>query len=259
MTTLSNFTGLLRKKTNTKSVSKKIKNTPSFILVYEEHFHFKGLYHITTIMSLSYSQLGQDLEVLRFYNKKEGGFFVEVGASDGIELSNTLLLEKEYKWKGICCEPIPEAFEKLVQNRPNSKCYKEAVYNQTGLTVTFDISRDAHQLSGITNHIDRHKSVVDTNKVSLQVDTISLVDVLDRANAPSFIEYLSLDTEGSEYEILKNFDFERYTFGLIDIEHNYVEPRRSQLYTLLLSKGYIYKGENQWDDMYKHQKFFHLD
>ena len=63
---------------------------------------------------------------------------------------------------------------------------------------------------------------------------------------------MSLDTEGSELEILQNFDFEKYTFGLIDVEHNYVEPRRTKIMSLLLSKGYIYKGENEWDDMYKH-------
>ena len=53
---------------------------------------------------------------------------------------------------------------------------------------------------------------------------------------------MSLDTEGSEFEILKNFDFEKYTFGLIDVEHNYCEPRRTEIKNLLLSKGYIYKG-----------------
>jgi len=64
--------------------------------------------------------------------------------------------------------------------------------------------------------------------------------------------YMSLDTEGSEFEILKNFDFEKYTFGLIDVEHNNIESRRAEIKNLLLLKGYIYKGENQWDDMYKH-------
>ena len=201
---------------------------------------------------MSRSQLGQDLEVVAFYNNKEGGFFVEIGASDGIELSNTYLLEKQYKWKGVCCEPIPARFKDLVVNRPNSICVNEAVYNQSGLTLTFDISHRLDLLSGIAEHIDNYKSVVDSNKTSIQIQTISLLDVLNKARAPSFIEYMSLDTEGSEFEILKNFDFEKYTFGLIDVEHNYVEPRRTALKTLLLSKGYIYKGENKWDDMYKH-------
>jgi FkbM family methyltransferase len=202
---------------------------------------------------MSYSQLGQDLVVINFYNNKQHGFFIEIGASDGITLSNTYLLETKYKWRGICCEPIPNNFNKLVHNRPNSICYDKAVYNNSGLTVNFDIANNYDLLSGISENIDsRHKSNVDSNKTTIQVQTISLLDVLQNANAPSFIEYMSLDTEGSEFEILKNFDFEKYTFGLIDVEHNYVEPRRTKMRNLLLSKGYIYTGENQWDDMYKH-------
>jgi FkbM family methyltransferase len=201
---------------------------------------------------MSQSQLGQDLQVINFYNNKENGFFIEIGASDGIELSNTYLLETQYKWKGICCEPIPERFEKCVKNRQNSICYNEAVYNESGLTFTFDIANSNDLLSGISDCIDAYKSYIGSNKTTIQVQTISLLDVLDRANAPSFIEYMSLDTEGSELEILKNFDFEKYTFGLIDVEHNYIEPRRTEIKNLLLSKGYIYIGENKWDDMYKH-------
>ena len=201
---------------------------------------------------MSYSQLGQDLEVLNVYNNKSNGFFIEVGASDGIELSNTYLLETKYNWRGICCEPIPAKFEKLVINRPKATCIKDAVYSTSGLTLTFDISNYYSLLSGISEHIDAHKKSVDQNKQTINVQTISLLDVLDKANAPSFIEYMSLDTEGSEFEILKNFDFSKYTFGLIDVEHNYIEPRRSQIKNLLLANGYVYKGENKWDDMYKH-------
>ena len=201
---------------------------------------------------MSNSQLGQELEVIKFYNNKERGFFIEIGASDGLELSNTYLLETKYKWKGICCEPIPTKFEKLVKNRPNSICYKEAVYNQSGLILAFDIYNSYDLLSGISDHIDKYKLRVDKDKTTFHVETISLLDVLEKSNAPSFIEYMSLDTEGSEFEILKNFDFEKYTFGLIDVEHNFMEPRRTEIRNLLLSKGYIYKGEKNWDDMYKH-------
>ena len=90
------------------------------------------------------------------------------------------------------------------------------------------------------------------NKTTIDVKTITLLDILNKASAPSFIEYMSLDTEGTEFEILKNFDFEKYTFGLIDVEHNYLEPRRTMIRDLLVSNGYIYLGENKWDDMYKH-------
>ena len=67
----------------------------------------------------SYSQLGQDLTVLKFYNDKRDGYFIELGASDGITLSNTYLLEKEFGWKGICAEPVPVKYEALCKNRPN--------------------------------------------------------------------------------------------------------------------------------------------
>jgi FkbM family methyltransferase len=202
---------------------------------------------------MSYSQLGQDLNVTKFYNNKQEGFFIEIGAHDGITLSNTYLLETQYNWKGICCEPNPTLFKALVTNRPNSICYNDAVYNESGLTITFDIANNCNLLSGITEYIgNTHKSIVESNKTSIQVQTISLLDVLNNANAPSFIDYMSLDTEGTELEILKNFNFEKYKFGLIDVEHNYYEPQRSEIRNLLLSNGYVYIGENYWDDMYKH-------
>jgi len=201
---------------------------------------------------MSYSQLNQDIAVIDFYKKKQGGFFIEIGANDGIQLSNTYLLETKYKWKGICCEPIPSKFEKLVKNRPNSICVNEAVYNNSGSTVLFDIANSVDLLSGISEHIDLYKAQVDANKTTFEVKTVTLLDILNNSNAPSFIEYMSLDTEGSEFEILKNFNFEKYKFGLIDVEHNYAEQRRAMIKDLLLSKGYIYIGENKWDDMYKH-------
>jgi len=201
---------------------------------------------------MSFSQLGQDLKVIDFYKNKKDGFFIEIGANDGINLSNTYLLEKEYNWKGICCEPLPHIFDQLVMNRPNSICYREAVYNKSGLSLIFNIAHHSELLSGIAEHIDAHKNTVDSNKTTIQVETISLLDVLDKANAPKFIEYMSIDTEGSELEILRNFDFDKYTFGLIDVEHNYIEDKRAEIKNLLISKGYIYIGPNAWDDMYQH-------
>ena len=182
------------------------------------------------------------------------GFFIEIGASDGINLSNTYLLETKYNWKGICVEPIPKNYEKLVINRPNSICCNQAVYNESNLTVTFDIANNYDLLSGIADNIDCYADRVNANKTTIQITTISLLDLLDKYNAPTFIEYLSLDTEGSEYEILKNFDFSKYTFGLIDVEHNYIEPRRTQIKNLLLANRYTYIGENKWDDRYKKLK-----
>lgn len=201
---------------------------------------------------MNYSQLGQDLQVLKFYGNKRRGYFVEIGASDGIQLSNTYLLE-QHGWKGICVEPIPFRYAALVKNRPNSICVNKPVYNESDKEIIFDICNTSDFLSGISDDIDKHKKTVDADKVSITCLTVSLNHLLGQTNAPNFIEYLSLDTEGSEYEILRTFDFSQYTFGLIDVEHNYIEPRRTQIRELLEANDYIYIGENNWDDMYKHK------
>jgi len=202
---------------------------------------------------MSYSQLGQDLEVLKVFKNKTDGFFIEIGASDGINLSNTYLLETQYNWKGICVEPIPDKFELLCKNRPNSSCSDKAVYNESNKPMIFDIANNDTLFSGISKCIDCHANMINYNKTQIIVHTISFDDLLEQFNAPSFIEYLSLDTEGSELEILKSVDFQKYTFGIIDVEHNFVEPRRTQIRELLTSNGYNYIKQNQWDDSYKHK------
>ena len=204
-------------------------------------------------MKNTYSQIGQDIEVLKLYNYKKNGFFIEIGASNGIALSNTYLLEKKYDWKGICVEPIPNQFELLCKNRENSMCYKEAVYSESNKQIVFDIANNSDMLSGISCNIDCHIKAVNANKTQIMVTTITLNDLLEKSNAPLYIDYLSLDTEGSELEILKSVDFQKYTFGVIDVEHNYVEPRRRHIRDLLTSNGYIYIRENQFDDCYRHE------
>jgi hypothetical protein len=83
------------------------------------------------------------------------------------------------------------------------------------------------------------------------VETISLLDLLKVHNAPRFIDFLSIDTEGSEFEILKNFDFESYSFGSICVEHNFGETRE-QINTLLLANDYVqvHGDLSDFDDWY---------
>jgi FkbM family methyltransferase len=200
-----------------------------------------------------YSQLGQDLAVLDFYKEKREGFFVEIGAVDGIEISNTYLLETKYNWKGICVEAIPDKFEKLVKNRPNSKCISKAVFRETGLKVPFSICHSLELVSGMNDYLGGNwRPTVENNRTVIDVETITLNDILDENEAPLFIDYLSLDTEGTELEILKSVDLNKYTFGLIDVEHNYLEPERTNIRDFLTSNGYSFKIDNMWDDQYIH-------
>jgi hypothetical protein len=84
----------------------------------------------------------------------------------------------------------------------------------------------------------------------VDVYTLTLTDLLKNNNAPEYIDYLSLDTEGSELEILTSLDFTTYKFGVIDVEHNFVEPRRSLIRNLLENNGYKFIKENNFDDNY---------
>lgn len=211
------------------------------IFVYYLYNRVEGFQNIS-----NYSQIKQDLKVLSFYDNKRNGFFIEIGANDGINLSNTYLLEKDFDWNGICVEALPDKFNDLINNRKSININK-AVYDKTGEILQFS-SDDL--LSGITDKIDKHMD--SKRKQQISVETITLNDILDENNAPTFIDYISIDTEGSEFEIIKSVDLNKYTFGLIHLEHNYVEPRRSDMKNYLLENGYLYKGENEFDDEYIH-------
>lgn len=156
------------------------------------------------------------------------------------------MLEKKYKWYGICIEPHPDKFKDLQRNR-NSICVNNAMYNKEGKILYFNKS---DMLSGISNDIDKYMEVKNTEKIKIITNT--LTNVLDNYKAPEFIEYMSLDTEGSELKILEGLDFDKYIIGYIDVEHNFVEPKRTNIKNLLMSKGYEYLRENKWDDIYVH-------
>ena len=200
-------------------------------------------------MIKTYSQEAQDLKVLLHYKLKKGGYFLEIGASDGIKFSNTYLLEQKYNWNGICVEPIKDDYDKLIYNRC-CFCCNLAVYSKSNEKLEFNIY-EYNLLSGLDKHINTYSNQPIKEKII--VKTITLTDLLDSYSAPYFIEYMSLDTEGSEYEILSVFDFNKYKFGLIHVEHNYEEPKRQQIKELLLKNGYTYIGEHKQDDFYSNQ------
>ena len=192
----------------------------------------------------SYSQIGQDLDVINYFKNKKNGYFIEIGATNGIDLSNTYLLEKKYDWNGICIEPQDGFYNQLVQNR---NCYTDnsLLFSEKGKEFNFS---NAQELGGITDYIDKHVSAKESEQVKKISET--LTNVLMKYDAPMNIDYMSLDTEGSELEILKGIDFDKYEFGFMTIEHNNVEPRRTEIKNFVLDKGYKYYKENNFDDYY---------
>ena len=205
------------------------------------------LYKKIELFQTNYAQMGQDLKVLKFFDNKREGYFVEVGANDGIRFSNTYLLEKDYDWKGICIEPVPSLFKKLSENRKSINI-SNAIYNENDKIVNII---EANMLSGIREDVDSHKHILDKEeKNDIKVLTKTLTTVLNENNAPNYIEYLSIDTEGSELKVLEGIDFNKYKFGYINIEHNFQEKRRFEMRKLLESKNYKFLEENHVDDIY---------
>jgi len=198
------------------------------------------------------SQLGQDVFALWSSGMKREGFFVEFGAGDGVHLSNSYLLEKEFGWTGILAEPLPEYHEELALNRTAS-IEASCVWSTSGDTLDFV---SVGYLSTVADYAgsDMHaESRADSPVFS--VKTISLLDLLDSHQAPTSIDFLSIDTEGSEYAILSAFPFgEKYTIKAIACEHNY-SNHRLDIARLLGSKGYTQVGA----DISQHDDWFVLN
>lgn len=208
------------------------------------------LIQLIEIREKSKSQLGQDLFVLLETNFKKNGFFIEFGATNGVDLSNTYLLEKEFSWQGILAEPAKVWHAELQRNR-NCIIDMNCVYSHSGSKLDFNETSES-EFSGVASYINKISFLKNKQNVfSYKVKTISLVDLLIKHNAPKVIDYISIDTEGSEFEILSHFDFDSYQFRVITCEHNYM-PIRKKIYNLLTSKGYQrkYCGLSKWDDWY---------
>jgi FkbM family methyltransferase len=196
------------------------------------------------------SQLGQDVLALAQLGIKKPGFFVEFGATNGLDLSNTYLLEKNFGWKGILCEPAKEWHEELRLNRScaiDTRC----VYSSTGQKIQFS-ETSIGELSTISSYMNSDANrLIRKKAAAYEVETVTLGDLLSSHNAPSYIDFLSIDTEGSEYEILSAFDFSRHSFGLICVEHNFTN-NREKIRELLTANSYsqVLHEYSAFDDWY---------
>ncbi|MGO8759774.1 MAG: FkbM family methyltransferase [Terracidiphilus sp.] len=202
------------------------------------------------VLPCSKSQLRQDLFVLSALEFKENGYFVEFGAADGVLSSNTYLLEKEYGWTGILAEPARMWRERLRENR-SCNIETDCVWRESGSHLTFNETRLGEHSTIDSFSGSDLRSAHRKRRRTYSVGTISLEDLLRKYHAPETIDYLSIDTEGSEYEILSNFDFSRYRFRVITCEHNFT-PAREKIFSLLSSHGYTRRLTefSQYDDWY---------
>jgi FkbM family methyltransferase len=196
------------------------------------------------------SQLGQDLFVLHQTQFKRGGYFVEFGATNGLNLSNSYLLEKEFDWSGILAEPARVWHKELSANR-SAHIEKKCVWTHSDQKLLFN-ETSIPEISTICDFSDKDfHGEIRMSRKKYEVETISLNALLQKYDAPEIMDYLSIDTEGSELEILKSFNFEKYRFRVITVEHNYTESRQAIL-DLLSRNGYerVFEESSQFDDWF---------
>ena len=184
----------------------------------------------------SYAQFRQDLWVLHETRRKTSGYFVEFGATDGVNLSNTYLLERDFNWRGILAEPNPIWHADLKRNR-KADIDLRCVFATTGERVKFAATKYP-ALSTILDFTakDGHAEAR-REHVVIDVETVSLNDLLETRNAPQDIDYISIDTEGSELDILKHFDFIKWNVLLFSVEHN-VTGQAALLDQFMRARGY---------------------
>lgn len=184
------------------------------------------------------------------FKNKYNGFFIEAGCLNIGD--DTFLLEKEFGWAGICVEPINLMFKLLTKKR---KCFCEnsVLYEKSDESIEFVNVLDKKGYSGIKRFMTKdHLDIIKDYEIELK-STISLIDLIKKYNAPNIIDLLCLDTEGSEFSILKDFPFDQYRFKCITIEG-------SSCNELLASKGYI-KVKNPfskapWENCFLNKDFF---
>jgi FkbM family methyltransferase len=173
----------------------------------------QGLAVVLAAIRDSRAQFLQDVFALLFARGKRGGYFVEFGACDGLLISNTWLLETKFGWRGILSEPALSWQDSLKQNRHciiDTRC----IWAESGKTKTFG--------EFVGDPYKTESSLLDANSrptsQRYDVQTVSLADLLQQHGAPQHIDFMSIDVEGSEFEILDSFPFDRYSFGFLCVE-----------------------------------------
>ncbi|MCW1322644.1 FkbM family methyltransferase [Campylobacter jejuni] len=212
------------------------------------------MFWLSNVISIPYNgQLGQDAIAYVIFKGKKEGFFIDIGANDGIEISNSLIFE-QLGWKGLCVEANPITFEKLKKNR---KCdlYNVAVFSENigrvKLATTKVSGLDTLELNLTKEHQEKMLLFSNNDEIKyIEVDTITFGELMESYPMVQYIDFMSLDVEGGEFEVLKGIDFNKYSFGLITIEHNNVKNMENAIIKFMKEKGYRLFMYNYWDFMF---------
>ena len=211
------------------------------------------------------SQLYQDVFASFVIGDKFDKTFFEFGATNGIDLSNSYMLETLLNWKGVLSEPSPQWHSDLKKNRPNANIITDCIWSESDKELDFFVS-DVGVLSSLNDFKESDKiSMPGNTRVRLKngkiisVKTISLNQAIEKEFKFKSPSYISVDTEGSEYEILKVFDFKRFRPVVFTIEHNFTELQL-KIDKLMKANDYlrVFKKITAFDAWYISREAFDL-
>lgn len=175
----------------------------------------------------SYGLMGLDLKLKKYLNFPNG-FFIEAGANDGISQSNTKIFEEFFGWRGLLVEPSISAYQKCLVNRPNSIVVNAALSSEDRLEVSGDF--DGHLMSSIDGRRRNNRNNITTIK------TRTLTSLLKEYNIDK-VDFMSIDVEGFEIDVLRGMDFNIWKPKYILVEINGND--RVDIESILSKYGYI--------------------
>ena len=187
---------------------------------------------LTKLFQFRYFSLNDLDKKLEKYLDFDNGYFVELGANDGVNQSNTLFFERFRGWKGVLIEPFQPNYKELIRNRSSVNFFKNAACvgpTYTNPTVELAYSNLMTSTLGINSDIQDPVSHADQGAKFWGGNSFVF-----EAAAPALIDLLSLDVEGVELEILKGVDHSKYRFRYICVESR----QFGELQEYLLSQKY---------------------
>jgi FkbM family methyltransferase len=172
------------------------------------------------------SQHGEDKFMTQFFDNEYKGVCIEVGAYDGKTLSNTYYFEQK-GWNCLCIEPIQSAFKECTKIRKNAiQCCIGEKDSENKEFKIYHLNTNLCAISSLVPDerlVESHKHLI-TNVSTQSVAVRSLTSLLNELNFPKSIDFISIDTENTELDVLKSIDFSIYSIKYFIIENNYNEP-----------------------------------
>jgi len=202
------------------------------------------------------SQAGQDKIIKKnFFDGKKNGFFIEIGAYDGISGSNCYHFERFLNWDGVAIEPSIIQFEKLKKNR-KCKLLNNAISDEVKEVEFIEVTEGLTQMSGINDSsFKRNIDIISNNQLSKTTSTnLKTITFDEIAPKNKDVDYLSIDIEGGEMNLLKSIDFKINNIKVISVENNV--PKEQNFKNFFEEINFTYLDRIGQDEIFYNREYF---